>query len=46
MTCVRVVILEWKAIGLESVDVVLVDVENEQVEKMTANDLVSILLLY
>jgi hypothetical protein len=38
-------ILELKLIGLESVDVVLVDVETEQVETRLASNLVAILLL-
>ena len=39
-------ILELKLIGLDSVDAVLVDVKTEQVETRTANNLVSISLLY
>jgi hypothetical protein len=39
-------ILELKVIGLNSVDVVLVDVETEQVETRTAKKFVSIVLLY
>jgi hypothetical protein len=38
-------ILELKLIGLESVGVVLVDVETEQVETRAASNLVSILWL-
>jgi hypothetical protein len=35
-------ILELKVIGLDSIDVVLVDVETEQVESRTASNLISI----
>ena len=38
-------ILELKLIGLESVDIVLVDVENKQVETRAASNLVAILML-
>jgi hypothetical protein len=44
-TCFLCPILELKLIGLDSVDVVLVDVETKQVKTRAASILVSIFLL-